>query len=63
MKSKITFFILSIYGGALAFLIFNSIGEDSVNSESKKVKSETVEPTPFSMVNSNSSVPKELDFT
>ena len=63
MKSKITFFILSIYGGALVFLIFSSIGEDSFNSESKKVKSETVEPTPFSMVNSNSSVPEELDFT
>ena len=63
MKSKVTFFTLSIYGGALAFLIFSSIGENSVSNESKKVKFEIVEPTPFSMVNSNSSVPKELDFT
>ena len=63
MKSKVTFLILSIYGGALAFLIFNSIGEDSTDSDSKEVKSKIVEVTPFSMVNSNSSIPKELDFT
>ena len=63
MKSKVTFLILSIYGGALAFLIFNSIGEDSTDSGSKEVKSKIVEVTPFSMVNSNSSIPKELDFT
>ena len=63
MKSKVTFLILSIYGGALAFLIFNSIGEDSTESDSKEVKSKIVEVTPLSMVNSNSSIPKELDFT
>ena len=63
MKSKVTFFILSIYGCALAFLIFSSFGEDPVIIDSNEVKSEIVEPTPFSMVNSNSSIPKELDFT
>tara|TARA_B100001027_G_scaffold75652_1_gene51608 strand:- start:351 stop:1808 length:1458 start_codon:yes stop_codon:yes gene_type:complete len=63
MKSKVTFFILSIYGGALAFLIFSLFGEDPVIIDSNEVKSEIVEPTPFSMVNSNSSIPKELDFT
>ena len=63
MKSKVTFFILSIYGCALAFLIFSLFGEDPVIIDSNEVKSEIVEPTPFSMVNSNSSIPKELDFT
>ena len=63
MKSKVTILILSIYGGALAFLIFNSIGEDSADSDSKKVKSKIVEVTPFLMTNSSSSIPKELDFT
>ena len=63
MKSKVTFFILSIYGGALAFLIFNSVGGDSAGNDAKNIKTEILEPTPFSMVNSNSSIPKELDFT
>ena len=47
----------------LAFLIFNSVGGDSAGNDAKNIKSEILEPTPFSMVNSNSSIPKELDFT
>ena len=51
MKSKVTFFILSIYGGALAFLIFNSVGGDSAGNDAKNITTEI--PTIFTFILGN----------
>ena len=63
MKSKISFFFLSLVGGAMAFFVsdnfFKNTNENNFDSQTKIVN----ESPKFTMVNATTSVPKELDFT
>ncbi len=63
MKSKVTFLILGLYGGALVFLLFYSKSNDSTNENAEKNNPKIHESTPFSMVHNSMSIPNELDFT
>ena len=63
MKSKISFFFLSLVGGSMAFSyqnnFFKNTNENNFDSQTKIVN----ESPKFTMVNASTNVPKELDFT
>ena len=63
MKSKISFFLLSLVGGSIAYFVsnnfFKNTNENNFDSQTKILN----ESPKFTMVNAKTSVPKELDFT
>ena len=62
MKSKISFFLLSLVGGSMAIScrnFFKNTNENNFDSQTKIVN----ESPKFTMVNASTNVPKELDFT